>query len=613
MILAQQTPQTTTSYCLRGEIDGQERTFPLQPGTNVLGTSRACEAVLSTRGVSRRHARLVVGDDKLRIVDLSSKNGTWIGDARVADETLRVGDLLRLGPQALRLEELDPDDGRLGLELDLATASPEASMGYETSLLDEVPGLGMAHLQLIRRVVDYLTLPEPDLAAAVERVRSGLGASGAALVEEQRDGLPVVIASAGSLGAVSRIKALGRLRRDAGDADVHTYHQAGVAAALHRPRRGPTLGFWLWAGEGSEAKVLRPLLVILLHLAQRLAGAAIEPREAELTTPASGETPELTFPDGVLPGHSPEMVGLYQQMQSVAADDVPVLLLGETGVGKEHLARTLHLSSERSDRGFVVINCAAIPAELLEAELFGIGRGVATGVEARKGKFQQASGGTLFLDEVGDMPLPLQAKLLRALEEGKIYPVGRPPVTVDVRLVGATNTDLRQRIREGSFRSDLYYRLAGFELEVPPLRRRVEDLPPLVGLFLRRFTASSGKRVTGISVKALRALTAHPWPGNVRELEHEVRRLVHRTPSGQAIDSTRLSPGVATGGELESPPDLDGRGLRERMDSLEESLIRSALAQSGGNQTRAAELLQVSRGSLIKRMKRLAINPKSVR
>jgi transcriptional regulator with PAS, ATPase and Fis domain len=257
----------------------------------------------------------------------------------------------------------------------------------------------------------------------------------------------------------------------------------------------------------------------------------------------------------------------------------------------------------------VAINCAAIPPELLEAEMFGIGRGVASGVVERSGRMQQASGGTLFLDEVGEMPLPLQAKLLRALESGVVLPVGASPVSVDARIVASTNADLRGRIASGSFRADLYYRLAGFELEVPALRERAEDVPLLLQHFLRRLGAQAEKRIAGVTVSALELLTAYRWPGNVRELENEVRRLVFVCPPGGAIDSSMVHPEIrrAAGGEPAPPQSSADLNLEARVAAVEEAAIREALARSDGSRSGAARLLGLSRNGLAAKMTRHGI------
>ena|GEM_PF-615916 len=315
----------------------------------------------------------------------------------------------------------------------------------------------------------------------------------------------------------------------------------------------------------------------------------------------------LTFPEGHVPGTAPEMREIYAQIQAVARWDVSVLLAGETGVGKEPLAEAIHLSSSRAGMPLVAINCAAIPAELLEAEMFGIGARVATGVAPRRGRFQEAHGGTLFLDEIGEMPLELQPKLLRVLQERLVRPLGEAPVPVDVRIVAATNVDVPALVDSGRLRRDLYFRLAGLLVRVPPLRRRAEDIPLLVKGMVSRFAAEMGKPVRGVTEGALRVLLDEPWPGNVRELENVLRRAVIFCPSGGAIDRPLLDriqpppapPPSATGPEEPAP------ASSLNLETLERNAIREALARANGNQVQAAKLLGISRHSLRRRLQHL--------
>jgi transcriptional regulator with PAS, ATPase and Fis domain len=312
----------------------------------------------------------------------------------------------------------------------------------------------------------------------------------------------------------------------------------------------------------------------------------------------------LVFPAGYVPGHSAAMRALYAQIASLAATDLPVLLLGETGVGKEQLAHVLHASSARGRGPFVAVNCAAIPADLLEAEMFGIGRGVATGVTERAGKFQLAHRGTLFLDEIGDMAPVLQAKLLRALQGREVQPVGGATVAVDVRVITATNSDLDLDIEAGRFRRDLYYRVAGVELRVPPLRERREDIPDLVAALLAACARESGRPVPPVTAGALQALTAYAWPGNVRELEHELRRLTYVGRYGQAIDGPMLSERILASGPDEPPAALT---LEAHVDRLERRLIRTALVRAAGKRALAARMLGISRNGLAMKMERLGL------
>ena len=334
--------------------------------------------------------------------------------------------------------------------------------------------------------------------------------------------------------------------------------------------------------------------------------------------PLFGET--LRFPQGHVEGSSAAALEMYHQLATACRGNFPVLLLGETGVGKEDVARTLHLSSRRRKGPFLAVHCAAIPADLLEADLFGVARGVATGVAERRGRFQQAEGGTLFLDEIGDMALDLQVKLLRVLEAGEVQPVGGRNTAIDVRIVAATNVDLQERLDKGLFRRDLYYRLAGYVLEIPTLRARRDDVAGLVEHFIRESVAESGRYVRGVTQRTIKALTAYDWPGNVRELAHETRRLVYSCHDGEAIDLPLLSEPIRrveqteVAEETEHPeqatlPEEPGGGfnLARQTAALEQRLIRDALRQTGGHRSRAAALLGISRQGLRLKIERLGI------
>ena len=324
-----------------------------------------------------------------------------------------------------------------------------------------------------------------------------------------------------------------------------------------------------------------------------------------LRQPVQGQG--LRFLEGYCPGQSAAMERLYEQMCPLLQGDLPVLLLGETGVGKEQIAQALHASSSRADGPFVAVNCAAIPTDLLESEMFGIARGVASGVAERPGKFQLARGGTLFLDEIGEMPPFLQSKMLRALQGSEVQPVGGSPVRVDVRVIAATNSDLDRKIDEGRFRRDLYYRVAGSVLRVPALRERREDVPELVQIFRAKFAAEIGKTIPGVTPPALRALTLHSWPGNVRELENEVRRLAYVCPHGQAIDTAMLSEHILLSPCEEATEPPSSLGIQDNVDHLERRLIRAALSRTAGRRAAAARLLGVSRNGLAIKMRRLGL------
>lgn len=311
-----------------------------------------------------------------------------------------------------------------------------------------------------------------------------------------------------------------------------------------------------------------------------------------------------TYNVGEIIGTGPAMQALFSSLGLVAGTDATVLITGETGTGKELVARAVHELSARAARTMVKVNCAALPPHLIESELFGHEKGSFTGAtDKRLGKFELADGSTIFLDEIGELPLELQAKLLRALQEREIERVGgRHPILVDVRIVAATNRDLKQEMAEGRFRSDLYYRLNVFPLAVPPLRERPEDILPLATHFLQRFSKKLGKPLTGLTTDAAQQLLAYAWPGNVRELEHVVERaaILARTPTLALAES--LAPVAAAAPAVMAAVRPFAEAARE--------VIEAALAQAGGRVRGAggaAELLGIKPTTLEARMKKLSV------
>jgi len=303
-------------------------------------------------------------------------------------------------------------------------------------------------------------------------------------------------------------------------------------------------------------------------------------------------------------GSSPAIEAVYDLIRRVAPARSAVLITGETGTGKELVARAVHKLGTRSDALFVPINCAAIPAELLESELFGHTRGAFTGAQdSRMGKFESADGGTLFLDEIGDMPIALQAKLLRVLEDGVIERIGsNKRIPVDVRVVSSTNRDLEARIAAGDFREDLYYRLNVLHIALPPLRERREDIHALAAAFLSRFAAELGKHPATLTAEALRLLERHDWPGNVRELQNLMERAVVLS-DGPEIGPGAF-PGLAQVPDDPTEPAHEDLALEPAIEEFERKLILRALAATNDNKARAARLLGVSERTLWYKLKR---------
>ncbi len=349
---------------------------------------------------------------------------------------------------------------------------------------------------------------------------------------------------------------------------------------------------------------------------------ALVRRAASAGLPGSGEGAAARIPE--LLGRAPAMQQVFRAIGRLARSSVTVLITGESGTGKELVARALHEHSPRAGKPFIALNTSAIPADLLESELFGHERGSFTGADTqRRGRFEQADGGTLFLDEIGDMSVPLQTRLLRVLAEGEFYRVGgQTPIRVDVRVIAATHQDLEGRLTRGLFREDLYHRLNVIRVELPPLRARGEDIPDLLQHYLEVAARELGVEQKGLAPDALARLTAHAWPGNVRELVNLCRRLSVLAP-GSVVHVADLPPQIATadtapaqtdwmtrlGGWAEGQLAAGGTPLLDAaLPQFERVLIRVALKRTQGHRQEAAKLLGWGRNTLTRKLKELGMN-----
>ncbi len=311
-------------------------------------------------------------------------------------------------------------------------------------------------------------------------------------------------------------------------------------------------------------------------------------------------------------GASKAMQEIFSVMARVVNSDSTVLITGDSGTGKELVAKALHYNGPRKEKPFIAINCAAIPSELLESELFGHVKGSFTGAVANKsGKFEQADTGTMFLDEIGSMSMALQGKLLRALQEKEIERVGgAKPLKVDVRIISATNTDLEKAVKKGLFRDDLYYRLNVIQIHLPSLKDRAEDIPLLAAHFIKKYNEKLKKKIRGLAGGVMDYLVAYEWPGNIRELENVIERAVTLT-DGEYIMESALPQSIlgASGQEFYNVPQIPDKGtdLERELEGFEAAMIRMALKKSGGVKSKAAELLNLKRTTLIEKMRRLNI------
>ncbi len=437
----------------------------------------------------------------------------------------------------------------------------------------------------LRRVTQY------HLEKAGFRVRTaGSGAEG--IEEFQRYNAELVITDV-KLGDMSGLDVLATIKETSPETPVIVITAFGsIEMAVEAMQRGA----FNFITKPFDRDTLRHTCAKALEL-RRLRDA---------TQVLHQEVDRITATEGMESANS-AMRELLATALKVASSEATVLITGESGTGKEVLARLIHRNSPRRSAPMVCVNCSAIPENLIESELFGHVKGAFTGaVTSRKGRFQSANGGTLFLDEIGELRPELQAKLLRVLQEGEVEPVGADrPEKVDVRIVAATNRDLREEIAAGRFREDLFYRLSVIPLHLPPLRERKEDIPALVAHFLRKLGAPPGVR---FSERALAAMQAYDWPGNIRELQNAVERCVILR-RGEVIDDWRpplasQGSGAANGGLV---PDIPDEGIS--LEEVEKELIRKALAKSGGNRSEAARLLRIPRHVLIYRLEKFGIDP----
>ncbi len=570
--------------------------------------------------VSRRHCILRrLADGSVRITDLESRNGTFVNGLPVQERILEHGDEIRLGSSRLLFLVRQQEE-------ELPSASLKKSEDLETRTILQIPRQQSLYLE-----------PKKALAAAPSasrlarnleamlrvsltlRAATGVEALAGELLEIILEATPASEAAIILLEADTgeAVRSIGRCRggESAGSVEVH---QELVRQSFERDLAILSSGVPAHGRSGTRRSMLaaplagseRPLGVIFLassdpridfdedHLQLVTAIGAVSGRALEtalhlelLRAENCRLRQEIDLEHDMV-GESPPMQEVYRFIAKVAPTDATVLIYGESGTGKELVARAIHRNSPRAAKPFVAINCAALTETLLESELFGYEKGAFTGaIMQKKGKLEVADGGTVFLDEVGEIPLALQPKLLRAIQEKQFERVGGTrPVRVDVRWVAATNRDLRAAIRKGAFREDLFYRLHVVTIELPPLRERRSDIPLLAAYFADKFGRRLGRRNPGISPQARTVLMNYDWPGNVRELENAIERAVVLGASDlilpEDLPETVLDP---------TPPEAEVTGsLHRTLREEKRRLILRAIEQAGGNQTEAARALGIN-------------------
>ena len=552
-----------------------------------LGRDPENSLVVTDRGVSRRHLALREQNGGWVVADLGSRHGTFVNCARVTEQRLRDGDTIQAGNLDLVFRDLPlPDPGVVYS----VTAMPEPRPRG-----GDQDGRRLQLLFDVSRAIGALGDRDELLVRLLEGVLEVLGAERGVIVAGERGGRRLARGDrADELVLGGPLLDAMTTRRESILVRAANGQPPGMGTPLLSAGRA---GGYLYV---SRAAPFSSSELDYLTALGHLAGAALDQAGEQQRLRAVAEA--LTEGQAAAPsmlGDSEPMRKLRARLEKFAPADASVLIRGESGTGKELVARSLHVLSRRADQPFVAVNCAAIPEALIESELFGHEKGAFTGAARRRlGKFALAHRGTLFLDEIGDLSLAAQAKVLRAIEEGEIDPVGgEGPVAVDVRLVSATHKILEDEVAAGRFRADLFYRLNVAAVVVPPLRDRGDDVLLLAETFLARAAARAGRPVPPFSPQALDALRRHSWPGNVRELANEVERALLLT-EGDRVEADDLRLHVAV---------HDSAGVS--IATAERRAIEKALEESRGNVKLAARNLGISRGTLYRKIEKYKLDP----
>jgi transcriptional regulator with GAF, ATPase, and Fis domain len=641
----QKQPETEVRLeAVSGPLKG--RTFTLEGSEVTIGREPSNQISLLDPLVSRKHCVLRREDADVRLEDLDSRNSTFVNGVPVKARVLVHGDQVRVGNSTFVFhsgQESAPLSSSLHLDAAATPGGPTVVLRKENAvylqprqsgatlptsarmirdlnvLLDFSRTLSSLHevATLQQRVLDAIFEVAPADRAAVLLLEEGSEEFSSVLGRYRHSGPEQSVQVSQTIlnqvlhdhVAVLSNEVFEDETYRAADSLVSPNVRSVLAAPMEA--QGKLVGVIYLDASSSGVHFDEGLLQLVLALGN-IAGLAVE--NARNLERLSGENrrlrQELSADHGMV-GESQPMRAVLEFISRVAGRESTVLIWGESGTGKELVARAIHANSGRADKPFVAINCAAITETLLESELFGHEKGAFTGaVSQKKGKLEVADGGTVFLDEVGELAVPLQAKLLRVLQEREFERVGGTrPLKVDIRLIAATNRDLKEAVRAGTFRQDLFYRLNVVSLRMPALRERREDIPLLANFFAVRFGEKVKRRVAGISAKARACLLRYEWPGNVRELENAIERAVV-LGSTELILPEDLPETIVEETAAEGEPVT---ALHEGLREAKKALIERAIEQAGGNYTEAAGILGVHPNHLFRLIKTLHLKPKRQR
>lgn len=596
-------------------IDGFIRKFPLRGADVVIGRKKDSDLVLDLDSISRKHLKILIGNE-ITIRDLNSTNGTFVRNVKIEESRIEMGESFNIGGMEFFLREGSLDEFKTADELrpifkGINSSAPNPGREEEeTKFLNDIFSDILQYIAKTgfrKRSFNHFIHDLSDYLSQLQNFGS------VALLSKENGDLNVYFTIEKIDNLVNLINNLAEKdegifkesRRDVTFPDTkYRFYSFPVelrdikAVMIYVPMN-PAI---------EEGDIVLEFLDLLAKEISLLARILLDgDREKVLPDPDEGNDPEKVSIVAMDPG----IRSLIRQTIKIAKSDVFVLIEGESGTGKELFAKLLHEHSGRSRGPFVAINCAAIPETLLESEFFGHEKGSFTGAYAKKkGKLEIASGGTLVLDEIGDMPIPLQAKILRVLQEHEFYSVGgTTPIKVDLRIIALTNKILKDLIAKGTFREDLYYRLVHHRINIPPLRDRREDISPLINYFTGKFSEELGKNIGGYTIQVFKTMENYSWPGNIRQLENEIRRLVNLVEDGENIYYELLSDEIRKVKVENEGTEKLSVGIYGQFGN-EKDFIIHLLGKNSWNKSRTAAELGITYQGLHKKMKRLGIKKK---
>jgi len=586
-------------------MDGFVKKFPLDKSELTIGWNKDNDLSIDNELISGYHLRIQVGTDSISIIDLDSTNGTYYAGGKIRESVIRMEESFSAASVEFLLKEGDLDEFRTSEELipifnkireESETRIRKRKTKYIKNIYEEILK------QILRTGVRKNSVSE--LLFEISNYLSNISDLGSIfIITKTDDGYDFLVTIKRREVDVDKIERFlvstseifesettpGEYQRRKSDFYSFPFFLKNRKTVLiHIPEK-----------PGKADKKILEFLRTLTHEIELIS------KMIEGNGRVSGRE-EVVIRNGNIVGGSKIIKNLIKQTEKISGSDLFILICGESGTGKELFARMIHERSSRKKEKYVAINCAAIPENLLEAELFGYEKGAFTDAHSKKkGKFELASGGTLVLDEIGDMPPTLQAKILRALQENEFYRVGGTiPVKVDLRIISLTNKDLKELIKADLFREDLYYRIVHHAINIPPLREREEDVSILINYFSGEFSRRSGKDFKGYSIKAQKALLGYSWPGNIRQLKNEINRIISLTDSDELINYDILSADIKE--FYDQKKKTDGNEDKIFSESAITRIIR-VLDENNWNKTHAAKELGMTYRGLHKKMLRLGI------